>query len=122
MITMTKFSIITPSFNQGKFILKCIDSIKAQDGVKVEHIILDNCSTDGTSEVIDAYTKNPGFVSLITYSEKDSGQTNAINKGFRASTGDILCWINTDEYLAPGALNLVAKLFSEHPEVDFIFG
>jgi len=75
-----KVSIITPSFNQGKYFQKCIDSIKAQTDstIEIEHIVLDNCSTDSTGEILRTYQANPGTVKLIAIVEPDRGQTDAM--------------------------------------------
>lgn len=116
-----KISIITPSYNQGKFIQKCIDSVRSQN-TPVEHIILDNCSTDQTSEILDCYRFNSDKVSVNIIVESDKGQTAAINKGFQMATGDIICWLNTDEYYYPSTLQQVYKFFSENPDIDVLFG
>lgn len=119
----TKFSIITPSYNQGPFIKKCLNSVQDQNGkFLVEHIILDNCSTDGTKNILEDYQKNHAGIDLHVYIEKDSGQTAAINKGLQIATGDIVCWLNTDEWYEPGTLQKVKDFFDLHPGVDVAFG
>lgn len=120
--TMMKISIITPSYNQGRFIQKCIDSVKSQQGVEVEHIILDNCSTDQTVDLLNKYRNDPQGVDVKIIIEPDKGQTAAINRGFLMVTGHVVCWLNTDEYYEPGALSQVAAYFEHHPEVDVVFG
>ena len=111
-----KFSIITPSFNQGRFIRDCIESVMAQDGVETEHIVIDACSTDETVSILKSHPH------LQWVSEPDKGQTDAINKGFRKATGDWLMWLNADDYLLPGSLLKVAEFTAQHPEVDVVFG
>lgn len=113
-----KISIITPSFNQGQFIEETILSILNQDYSNIEYIIIDGGSNDNTVDIIKKYSER------ITYwvSEKDSGQSEAINKGFMKATGDIVCWINSDDILMPGAVKKVMQYFSEHPDIKFING
>lgn len=118
-----KISIVTPSYNQGRFIGRCIESVKNQEGdFAIEHIILDNCSTDDTKDIIEAYIRNPGKVKASCIIEKDAGQTAAINKGFNLATGDVVCWLNTDEWYHDGTLAKVVDFFSRHPEIDVVFG
>ena len=117
-----KISVITPSYNQGKFIQKCIDSVKAQKGITIEHIILDNCSTDETAGILKKYQENPGGVDVKVIVEKDKGQTAAINRGFLVATGDLVCWLNTDEYYKKNALKKVLDAFNENSSVDVLFG
>ena len=119
---MLKFSIITPSYNQGRYIDKSLASVRDQQGFAVEHIILDNCSTDSTLKSIEDYQKNPGEVDVRAIIEKDQGQTSAINKGFSLATGEIVCWLNTDEWYEPDTLTRVSQFFIEYPDVDVVFG
>lgn len=120
---MLKISIVTPSFNQGRFIGKCLEAVCAQRGnFRVEHIILDNCSTDETVQALAHYQANHGDVDVRIFVEPDGGQTAAINKGFSLATGDIVCWLNTDEWYEPEALSSIAAFFHRHPEVDVVFG
>ncbi|GAA3985587.1 glycosyltransferase family 2 protein [Mucilaginibacter dorajii] len=104
-----KISIITPSYNQGKFIEETIRSILLQNYPNLEYIVIDGGSTDDTVDIIRKYEK------WITFwvSEKDKGQANAINKGIDKSTGDIFNWINSDDYLAPDALVTIANAFKK---------
>jgi glycosyltransferase involved in cell wall biosynthesis len=111
-----KFSIITPSFNQGRFIRDCIESVRSQTGVEWEHIIQDACSTDETHAVIAEY---PHLKCVV---EKDGGMSDGINRGFRRATGDWVMWLNTDDYLLPGTLAKVAGFAAQHPEADVIYG
>lgn len=102
-----KISVITPSFNQGRYIGETIESVIQQRYPYVEHIIIDGGSTDETMEVVGRYRSSLAYV----VSEKDGGQSDALNKGFQRSTGDILCWLNSDDQFAPGALAAVAMAF-----------
>lgn len=120
---MLKISVITASYNQGAFIQKCLASVRAQAGdFVVEHIILDNCSTDTTRQALADYQANHGNVELKVFVEPDSGQTSAINKGFSLATGDVVCWLNTDEWYEPDTLAQIAKFFELHPKADAVFG
>lgn len=118
-----KISVVSPSFNQGRFISKCLSSVRAQKGdFLVEHIILDNCSTDNTIKQLKYYASDPGQVDTRIIIKPDRGQADAINKGFLMSKGDIVCWLNTDEYYHSGALAKVAEFFTLNDDVDVLFG
>jgi len=98
-----KFTIVTPSFDGAAFIERAIASVAAQRGAfEVEHVVVDGGSTDGT---VDILRRHP---SLRWISEPDRGQSDALNKGFRMATGDVLAWLNTDDVYEPGALAAVA--------------
>jgi glycosyltransferase involved in cell wall biosynthesis len=98
-----RISVVTASYNQGAFIGRTIDSVLAQDYPNLEHIVVDGVSTDDTQRVLARYRH------LRVVREPDRGQADAINKGFRAATGDILCFLNSDDTLQPGALERVAR-------------
>lgn len=117
-----KISIITPSFNQGKFIRRTLDGVLArQDFENIEHIVVDGCSNDVTLEILKEYKRRyPAKFSYIY--EKDIGQSNAINKGFKRSTGYIVGWINSDDYYEDNIFRFVADYFQNNPEVDMIYG
>ncbi|MBW2741911.1 MAG: glycosyltransferase [Deltaproteobacteria bacterium] len=104
-------SIVTPNYNQGKFLEKCIQSILSQDYPDLELIIIDGGSTDESVEIIKKYENQLTF----WVSEKDEGQADAINKGLRHVTGEIFNWINSDDYLEPGALFKCADAYKENP-------
>lgn len=115
---LPKISIVTPSFNQGGFIEKTIQSIITQDYPRFELIIIDGGSSDNTIDVLRKYNKH------ISYwiSERDNGQADAINKGLKVATGDIFNWINSDDYLEPGALQAIGDYFQAHPEKSVLCG
>ncbi len=117
-MSVPRVSIVTPSYNQAQFIEKTILSVITQDYPDIEYIIIDGGSTDGSQEIIKKYE------SKIAYwvSEKDSGQSDAINKGFRKCTGEYVAWINSDDLYVEGAISRIVKYFSEHPDVDMVHG
>jgi glycosyltransferase involved in cell wall biosynthesis len=118
MAAFPRISIITPSFNQGQFIEQTISSVIDQGYPNLEYIVIDGGSTDGSVETIRK------FESGIAYwvSEKDRGQAHAINKGLQRATGDIIAYLNSDDYYLDGALARVADCFSRYPEVDLLHG
>ncbi|MBI3500637.1 MAG: glycosyltransferase [Bacteroidetes bacterium] len=113
-----KISIITPSFNQSKYLEETILSVLNQNYPELEYIIIDGGSTDGSIEIIKKYEN------YFTYwiSEKDRGQSEAINKGLEKATGEIITWINSDDKLFEGALFKVADHFLSSPDVGLIYG
>lgn len=112
-----KISIITPSFNQVKYIERTIQSILNQNYPNLEYIIMDGGSTDGTLEIIQKYSDR-----LIWKSEKDKGQSDAINKGIKMATGDIVAFLNSDDTYEPGALARVADFFEKNPDKQWAYG
>jgi len=117
-----KFTIVTPSYNQGRFISRCINSVKLQSHQDIQHIILDNCSEDETSVWLKQYQVDNSGIEVKIIIERDAGQTDAINRGFSKATGDIVCWLNTDEWYEDDALSKVSYYFATHPDVDVVFG
>lgn len=111
-----KFSVITPSYNQGRFIADCIESVQSQQGVEVEHIVVDAGSTDETLDVLARYPH------LQWTSEPDKGMSDGINKGFLKATGDWVMWLNCDDFLLPDALNQVARFIEANPDADIVHG
>lgn len=108
--TLPKISIITPSYNQAQFLEATILSVLGQNYPNLEYIIMDGGSTDHSAEIIKKYEKQLFF----WCSEKDSGQSNAINNGFKKSTGEILMWLNSDDILMPNILHKVAEIYLEN--------
>lgn len=118
MLDFPKISIITPSFNQGRYLEQSIISILDQDYPNLEYIVIDGGSTDNSQEIISNYEDKLDY----WVSEPDLGQTDAINKGLTKSTGDIINWINSDDILLPGALMEVAKAFMFNENVALVHG
>jgi glycosyltransferase involved in cell wall biosynthesis len=116
--TWPRVTMVTPSFNQGRFIEETIRSVLLQDYPDLEYIIVDGGSTDDTLRIIKQYEKwITGWVS-----EPDHGQSDAINKGWKKSTGEILAWLNSDDLLTPGAVMRAVKAFNAQPDCAVVQG
>lgn len=109
-------SIVTPSLNQARFIRDTIESVRGQDYPRIEHLVLDGGSRDGTLDILAGY---PG---LRWTSGPDGGQTHAINGGFRMATGEILSWLNADDALLPGSITAVVEAFRADPAAMMVYG
>ncbi len=111
-------SIITPSFNQAPFIEETILSVLNQDYANLEYLIVDGGSTDGSVEIIRRYASDPSYKDRLVWwvSEKDQGQTDAINKGFGRARGEILAWINSDDTYLPNAVSEAVAFLQSHSE------
>lgn len=110
-------SIVTPSFNKGRFIEETILSVKNQTYPRIEHIVIDGGSTDGTLDTLRRYSD-----SCFWISEPDKGQSDAINKGWRMAKGEILAYLNADDAYTPSAIDTAVAFLVEHPEVDMVYG
>lgn len=115
-MALPKISVVTPSFNQAQFIRATIDSVLSQNYPNLEYLVMDGGSTDGTVEILKSYGKKLKWIS-----EKDQGQTDAINKGLRRLTGDILAYLNSDDIYLPGTLRRVGEYYAE-THADWISG
>jgi len=110
-----KISIVTPSYNQGQFIEDNIQSVLNQKYPNIEHIIIDGASTDGTIDVLKKYDH------LKWISEPDNGQSDAINKGLRMSTGTIWAYLNADDYYERNAIGKAVEYFLKYPKIDMVY-
>ncbi len=110
-------TIVTPSYNHARFIRATIESVLSQDYPNIEYIVMDGASTDGTAAIAEEYSGRLRFIS-----EKDRGQTHAINKGFQLARGEIVAWLNSDDTLLPGAVSTAVKAFESHPNAGAIYG
>lgn len=113
-----KISLVTPCFNAAAFLEETIRSVFAQDIPDLEYLIVDGGSTDGTVDIIRRHADRLAW----WVSEKDSGQTAALNKGFARTTGEIVGFLNADDVLRPGALRAVRQAFAQQPEIDLVYG
>lgn len=113
-----RVSIVTPSYNQGHFIEETIRSVLLQGYPNLEYIIIDGGSTDGSADIIRKYEK------WLAYwvSKPDKGQSDAINKGWRMATGEIVAYLNSDDTYYPGAIPTAEQFFSRYPEVGMVYG
>lgn len=114
----TKITIVTPSFNSGKYLEETILSVIEQEYPNLEFIIIDGGSIDNSVEIINKYSNHISF----WISEKDKGQSEAINKGLAKATGTIVTWLNSDDVLTPGALYKVASYFEDNEDAGVVHG
>lgn len=116
--TWPRISVVTPSYNQGEYLEETVLSVLSQNYPNLEYIVMDGGSSDQSVSILQKYNAQ------ISYweSERDRGFGHAINKGFSRATGEILCWINSDDILLPGTLFRIGTYFAHHPNVGLVFG
>lgn len=115
--SLPSFAIVTPSFNHRRFISATINSVLRQEGVRVNYLVQDGASSDGTVELLRGYGSR-----LAWRSQSDGGQVDAINHGFKGLPGEIMGWLNSDDTYLPGTLHRVAEIFANNPNVDIVYG
>lgn len=114
-----KVSIVTPSYQQGQFINRTLQSVASQAApdLEIEHVVFDGGSSDNTVEILKHFKPAVRWIS-----KKDNGQSDAVNQGIRATDGEIIGWLNSDDIYYPGAIARVVKYFKDNPEVDVVYG
>lgn len=117
MVEPLTLSVVTPSYNTGKYLGAAIASVLEQDWPGVDYVVMDGGSTDESLDVLRQFGSRIRWVS-----EKDKGQSNAINRGFVRTRGDVLCWLNSDDTFAPGAFRAAMEFFQAHPDVAMVYG
>lgn len=111
-------SIVTPSYNQARFLEETMRSVLEQDYPHIEYIVVDGGSTDGSREIIEKYANRLAW----WVSEKDRGQTDAINKGFARARGEVLAWLNSDDTYQPSAIREAVEFLRANPQVGLVYG
>lgn len=114
---MPLVSIVTPSFNQGRFLRRTIDSVLSQDYPHIEYFVIDGGSTDESLAILQSYGNR-----FVWRSQRDRGQSDAINQGLRQARGDVLAYLNSDDVLLPGAISTIVQHFRDHADWDLLYG
>lgn len=114
---LPRVTLVTPSYNAAPYLRAAIDSVLAQDYPEIEYLVMDGGSTDGTVELLEGYGNKVRWIS-----EKDNGQADAISRGFKQTSGEILGWLNADDVLKPGAVRKAVDTFRANPGAALIYG
>ena len=121
MMIGPKISIVTPSYNQAEYLETCLRSVSNQSYDNVEHIILDGGSTDGSQAILSKFQQSDERLKFT--SGPDGGLGDAVNKGFAQATGDIIAWLNSDDYYwDEGIFSYIVDFFERNPKVDIVYG
>jgi glycosyltransferase involved in cell wall biosynthesis len=115
-------SIVTPSFNQANFIVEALESVRFQNAENYEHLVIDGMSSDSTVDLLRNQATNREHQDMFWTSETDSGQSEALNKGFRRAKGEIVGWLNADDRYRADCFKYVVRAFEENPDVDVFYG
>jgi len=118
MGNLPRITVVTPSYNQGRYLEETIESVLMQRYPNLEYFVIDGGSTDDSVAIIKKYSDKMKY----WISEPDRGQSHAINKGLRQATGEIMCWLNSDDVFLPGALACMGEMFQRSPRVDVLMG
>ncbi len=116
-VSLPSISAVLPTYNQAGYIRQALDSVLMQNYPNLEIIVVDGLSTDGTVDILKSYGDKIRWIS-----EKDKNQTDALNKGFRMATGEIIAWLNTDDLYDEGALLTAGRYFADHPKCMWVYG
>jgi glycosyltransferase involved in cell wall biosynthesis len=115
-------SVVTPSFNQARFIGEALASVQLQSYNNYEHLVIDGVSTDGTVDILRGLNGGKEHATISWISERDSGQSEALNKGFRQTKGEIVGWLNSDDRYRAGCFEHIVNIFDNNPKVDIVYG
>jgi glycosyltransferase involved in cell wall biosynthesis len=116
-----KISVVTPSYNQANYLETCLRSVAYQSYSNIEHIVVDGGSSDGSQKILEEYQKRDARLQFS--SGPDNGQGDAVNKGFSCASGDIIAWINSDDYyFDTEVFKFVVEFFNKNPDIDIIYG
>jgi glycosyltransferase involved in cell wall biosynthesis len=115
-------SIVTPSHNQVSFIGEALQSVQLQSYLNCEHLVIDGMSTDGTVDLLRELTAHREQQNVFWVSERDSGQSEALNRGFRQAKGEIIGWLNSDDRYRAGCFEHIVRAFKDNPNVDIFYG
>jgi glycosyltransferase involved in cell wall biosynthesis len=115
-------SIVTPSLNQADFIVEALESVRSQTAANYEHLVIDAMSTDGTVDLLREHAANREHKNMFWISERDTGQSEALNKGFQRAKGEIIGWLNSDDRYRSDCFEHVVRAFEENPDVDVFYG
>lgn len=121
-MTSSRITIVTPSFNQKQYLMEALESVRSQKHADLEHLVVDGNSNDGSVELLKEVSAQPGWEHLSWVSEPDRGQSDALNKGFRRASGDLVGWLNADDRYRPGCFDNIVDAATNSPNADVFYG